>query len=144
MKSTNKPKSKPVAKKNKHSKIFSFWSGIYPIKYVVAFKSSNGDVIKYLHKEFGVDVDLKDLPDGENSFDGWCGELKDTGIILLLFNKCKKDTTTISMISHEALHAVIQTMDYIGMELDDSSDEAYTYLLGFIVGNIYYNYFEKK
>lgn len=39
----------------------------------------------------------------------------------------------VDIIAHEALHATIGIMEHTGIKLDDSSDEAYTYLLGYIV-----------
>lgn len=35
-------------------------------------------------------------------------------------------------IAHEAFHATKYIMDYVGMELNDASEEAYTYLLQWI------------
>lgn len=37
------------------------------------------------------------------------------------------------VVAHEAFHATSRILDVIGLQLTDSSEEAYTYLLGYIV-----------
>jgi hypothetical protein len=48
----------------------------------------------------------------------------------------------MQIMSHEALHATLEILDYVGIPLGDDSEEAYTYLLGHIVDNIVYKVFE--
>jgi len=43
---------------------------------------------------------------------------------------------TLSTVSHEAFHATLKIMEYIGAELNEGSEESYAYLLGYIIDNI--------
>jgi hypothetical protein len=42
-----------------------------------------------------------------------------------------------SLIAHEVLHATLFIMEHIGIKLCSKSDEAYTYLHGYIIGELY-------
>lgn len=43
----------------------------------------------------------------------------------------------ISVLSHEILHAVFNIAKYVGLKYSDKSEEAYTYLTGYITREIY-------
>ena len=43
----------------------------------------------------------------------------------------------ISVLSHEILHAVFNIAKYVGLKYSDKSEEAYTYLVGYITREIY-------
>ena len=43
----------------------------------------------------------------------------------------------ISVLSHEILHAVFNIAKYVGLKYSDKSEEAYTYLKGYITREIY-------
>lgn len=42
-----------------------------------------------------------------------------------------------TVIAHELLHAVFNALRHIGISLSESSEEAYTYLFGFYLGELY-------
>ena len=48
-----------------------------------------------------------------------------------------------SIVSHESLHAVFRVMETIGIEHNQGSEEAFTYLLGYIVRKVKEIYSEK-
>lgn len=48
----------------------------------------------------------------------------------------EKNKITQGLIAHECLHAVCYIMDYIRMPLSEESEEAYTYLLGYLVDEV--------
>lgn len=49
----------------------------------------------------------------------------------------KKEPLKHSLIAHEAFHATHFILDRVGIRLSDDSDEAFAYLLGYIIENIY-------
>lgn len=54
------------------------------------------------------------------------------GYSIIRFNS-HEDVKDINMISHEAFHVVCSIMRHIDMPLSEDSEEAFAYLLGFIV-----------
>lgn len=48
----------------------------------------------------------------------------------------EKNLINQGTIAHECLHATFYILDYVGMSLDAGSEEAYTYLLGYLVGEV--------
>jgi hypothetical protein len=55
-------------------------------------------------------------------------------VIILKWLPRKSDL--LSTIAHESFHATHSIMDKIGMDLSYNNDEAFAYLLGYIVGEI--------
>lgn len=52
---------------------------------------------------------------------------------ILSFNRPFEDIYNFNRtVSHECLHATLNILDGVGMELSDSSEESYTYLMGHI------------
>ena len=46
--------------------------------------------------------------------------------------KLPDDATSFGFLSHEIFHASIAIMDAVGVELSESSEEAYAYLVGYL------------
>lgn len=61
---------------------------------------------------------------------------------LIYITEQKTLSDFMQVMSHEALHAALEILDYVGIPLGEDSEEAYTYLLGHIVDTIVYNVFE--
>lgn len=58
-------------------------------------------------------------------------------IAIRLFNHtCKNMDYLMDTIAHESLHATLKILDDLGVVYDTNADEAYCYLLGFIVNKI--------
>lgn len=65
----------------------------------------------------------------------WHNKNDGNGIIELPFHP--KTHTEIATATHEALHAVFHILDYVGVQyVPNGSNEAFTYLLEYIVANI--------
>lgn len=60
---------------------------------------------------------------------------QDTFIVLNDTEDLMGNTLDVGCIAHEAFHATKYIMDYVGMELNDASEEAYTYLLQWITNS---------
>lgn len=51
--------------------------------------------------------------------------------------RVKECTGEPSILSHEALHATFAVLNHVHMKYSEESEEAYTYLLAFIISTIY-------
>lgn len=60
---------------------------------------------------------------------------KEGGLDLLM--GFDKDKLKPGLVSHECLHATCYIMDYVGIPLTEHSEEAYTYLLSYLVDEVY-------
>lgn len=49
------------------------------------------------------------------------------------------DNVSLSVVSHEIFHLVHYLMSHVGMDLDDSSEEAYAYVMGYITKQFWKN-----
>lgn len=49
----------------------------------------------------------------------------------------QKDKLKPSLIAHECLHATCYILDYVGIKLTEESEEAYTYLVGYLIDEVY-------
>lgn len=47
-----------------------------------------------------------------------------------------KDLKSLPCIAHEAFHATYHVMFFLGIKLDDNSEEAYSYYLEWLIGEI--------
>lgn len=54
-------------------------------------------------------------------------------VISILFDK---DKISAGLIAHEALHVVVNMKDFINTPLNNSTEEEYAYLLGYVVQQI--------
>jgi len=54
------------------------------------------------------------------------------GYSVMRYN-CVEDVKDINIVCHESFHAVSEVMRYVGMPLKHASEEAFAYLLGYIV-----------
>lgn len=58
------------------------------------------------------------------------------GDVIFRISSYPENYYQIGAIAHDALHCVISILHLAGLELNDGSEEAYTYLLGYIVTKI--------
>lgn len=95
----------------------------------------------YLTVIFSEDVDQTMLQisekigleeDESRNGDGWFLEESDGSYIIILSH-----TPTPDVVAHEALHAVFAVLKRAGIRHSEENDETFTYVLGFIVRNIY-------
>lgn len=81
--------------------------------------------------------EICDFFSGEHS-DGFNVSNRDNGCqIIWLEENPKKNSYWLSILVHETLHATIGILRSKKIELDENSEEAFTYLQGFIFKSIY-------
>jgi len=108
-------------------------------------------IIMITDKKTNISDHYDDLGE-ENEIDyGHCAKVnsiqnkKSTRSYLVAFNiKNEYAKITNGVISHEAFHATDMILNYSGLELVDQSCEAYSYLLQWIINNIYQFFNEKE
>lgn len=49
----------------------------------------------------------------------------------------EKDKIKPGLVAHECLHATCYILDYVGISLTEESEEAYTYLISYLVNEVY-------
>ena len=86
---------------------------------------------------------LPGLEEGEDLFgQTFEHEYKDHRAVFIVFNSKRNcpemcDKITHGNVAHEAFHAVHYLLDTVGMKLTDESQEAYAYLLDWVVEEFY-------
>lgn len=103
---------------------------IYPFIVSISIKQSDKQLFKSLDKVKIKYEGFKHHFDLEN-YEAICTATKDKDLVIRLREK-PTSGYDYGTLSHEILHATIQIMKWVGMELSDSSEEAYTYLQGYI------------
>lgn len=117
------------------SKIFKVTVDIYPLVLAVIVNATNEESYKTLVK-LNVDekcaraMDLSDTEAGKaNIFDRSLGVIRITR---------KLNTPEFhATLNHELFHIVIEFLKDMGIILDDNSEEAYAYLIGYLTTEIY-------
>ena len=105
-----------------------------------------GDDFKWFKKKFKKDLHTKDVKKELKSYLNLFKQLqKDPsngsycihdGLKVIHVKEIKDLPRLMSVISHEVLHCVVDIMDEVGVKLSDESQEAYTYLQGYLVQEI--------
>lgn len=103
----------------------------YPIQLYVFINENDEDILAYMDKEDIPELveDILDLEESDEALFAY----KDTSRIAIRLRSLNKP----EYITHEAFHATCYIMRYVGIRLSKSSEEAYAYLLQYIVENIY-------
>lgn len=122
------------------SKGFSIPLGIYPFTVFVSFINVENFREVFKTDEFAKDVTEEEIKDIFSHFYDDKGYAAKTlqlnnGNILIHF-KHYNSSYMMNTISHESLHAVEMILSRIGLKLNSKTDEAYCYLLGYIVEKI--------
>lgn len=101
-----------------------------------------------VHFAIGVSHDelRKRFPDVQNLEEHLCVEqhcartiLFQNGEQLVVFNEFSNQVGHMTLLSHECLHVTIAILRIAGLTLDESSEEAYTYLLQHILSEFMNN-----
>lgn len=103
----------------------------YPIQLYIFINETDEDISAYMDKEDLPELleDILDLEEGDEALFAY----KDTSRIAIRLRSLNKP----EYIAHEALHATAYIMRYVGIRFTKSSEEAYAYLLQYIIENIY-------
>jgi hypothetical protein len=96
------------------------------------------EAVGFINRKLG--LPNRDTPSyKEMQFDTLGGKLiayKDCVPVMWL-PKVPDDSHEVASLTHELLHVTFRIMDWVGCELDESSEEAYCYLHSFLVMKFY-------
>ena len=98
---------------------------LYEREVILVLLEYSSEINDWLRSE-GVEVD------SEATYDACCIKEGRTAQIVVA-----QDKLTAGILGHECFHAVTHLIDSIGMYLDDSSEEAYAYLYGYLFQKIF-------
>jgi hypothetical protein len=102
----------------------------YPIDLYVLINETDEDILAYVGKYNLTNYeDLLNFNETEDAIFVW---EDDSSEIYLRF----RDLTKPELIAHEAFHATAYIMRHVGIRFSKSSEEAYAYLLEYIIENI--------
>lgn len=106
---------------------------LYPFKALVSFGDSDKKVSKLLKK---LDVKDEDIP--KASLEGCDGKyvMFRNGISIIRLPEIPKTPYWLGVLSHETLHCVIEVLRSVDLPLCVESEEAYTYLYGYLIQKI--------
>ena len=117
----------------------SFSLEIYPFTIYLSVGQSDDEFLtSIIENELVISGDYLD---GERSYGKlWIASSLDIIFRLREYPESFKD---IGVVSHESLHATYRVMESIGVEHNQGSEEAFTYLLGYIVEKVHELYTNK-
>lgn len=105
----------------------------YPITLYVFINQTDEDILAYMEKEEIDNIelinDLMGLQDNEHAKFTYADNYSNIAIRF-------RDLSKQEIVAHEALHATAYIMRFVGIRFTKSSEEAYAYLLQYIIENI--------
>ena len=104
---------------------------IYPFDIMVSIDESDKQLAEEL-KKFGIKKNLLGAISMPKTGSGKC-IMFESNRTLIRLKRGNDKNLFISKIAHESLHAVSFIFQVIGIKLTDESEEAYTYLLDYII-----------
>lgn len=125
------------------NKGFSIPLGIYPYTIFISFGSLDNFRTIFKEDEFAKEISEEEIKDILFHFEGDYAARTlqlNNGNILIHFKHLyysSSNTFMFNTIAHESLHATEMILDRIGMKLNKKTDEAYCYLNGYIVEQIF-------
>ena len=105
---------------------------VYPVDVLVHFGTKES--LLRQTRYFNTD-ELKDLDEGVEP----CSTtlLEPSGKVVLFMDGQPKDIDGLAILQHEIFHCVSFVLEHVGIEHNDSTEEAYAYLAGYITKKIY-------
>ena len=117
------------------SKSFVVKCGIYPFDVLVSVAQTDAALRRALHVR-GVDSGFEDAFTMSETVDARF-LMDESGKSLIRFKHVLDDHARMqSVIAHESLHATHHILNRVGISLVPESEEAFTYLLGYLVEQI--------
>jgi hypothetical protein len=106
---------------------------IYRTKTFIAINLTNKELFRELIKQ-GVSEDEASELTVDSKIDGDYQGMTATnnGYSVMRYNSVEQ-VLDFNIISHESFHATCEIMNYVNMPLTESSEEAFSYLLGYIM-----------
>lgn len=124
-----------MSKKRSYNKSFVIDIDIYQTRMLVCFGNKT-EFERALRKLVG-NVDVKEIMGNIEKDDvGRMIGVKETGLTCVWVKDNPWMVSGIGILCHELLHAVIWIMNRKGLELADSSEEAYTYLYEYLIEEV--------
>jgi hypothetical protein len=111
---------------------------IYDVVLFVSINQTDKQIIKECSKFFKVTPEWKEKI-CDPGYDGRVLSHYDSGLFVLRIHGIEDAASFYSTMSHEIFHVVVGIFDRIGATLDDSSEESYAYLIGYITKEILKN-----
>ena len=115
------------------TKVVEIYDPIHLQKYWYVKVLNSKDFNDVLSKLIDNYTEIVDIADEDDSSDGECLDLTINGHLVIMF-WC--NTTSISSIVHECLHAVMFCAKSRGIKYEES-DETLCYMLGFLVNEVF-------
>ena len=100
---------------------------------VVVGKMTGEELSELIHKKCRVRVEVSETKEVEKCQGLYLRQKKAS----VMWLKSLEGKNALDTLAHEALHATIDILKFSGIRLTDSSEEAYTYLQGWITGTIW-------
>ena len=102
----------------------------YPKKYWLIYEETDADVMHFFHKE---PDDFKAIYRVSPENDALTIRTP-RGSVVTRFHTRPSEP---GIIAHEAFHAAYAILDYVGMTLSDSSEEAFAYMVDWLTSHIH-------
>ncbi len=109
---------------------------MYCRDFLIALGSTDKEIFNYLKKTRKYKLSKDEWDALEMRGDGRTIMLNNGHIILRIAEFKAKSPNWYSVLTHEAFHSVVFVLQRAGFKLDESSDEAYAYLLGWLIREI--------
>jgi hypothetical protein len=105
----------------------------YPITLYVFINQTDEDILAYMEKEEIDNIelinDILGFQENEHALFAYVDNYSNIAIRL-------RDLSKAEIVAHEALHATAFILRFVGIRFTKSSEEAYAYLLQYIIENI--------
>lgn len=108
--------------------------GVYPFDLMVSFGESDKKLLKRLEK-YGIKEEEFEGSNGKEYTGNY--RMFENGQSLIRMPKIPKTPFEHGVLSHEILHCVFAVMESVGIEYHPKSEEAFTYLQGYITQKIF-------
>lgn len=115
----------------KNKKHFKIPLVVYPFDLIFLFNHSDKEAEKALGDKW--DDELMMTGCGKFLLNKECN----LGIIRCNHQSAQLDSVDMGVLQHEILHAVSQILNYCGMPLTTSSEEAYAYLIEYVAREVF-------
>lgn len=107
---------------------------IYPYTVVFSFEQTDSQLEQVLNKH-GLQYHNGMSLNGAGKF----FIVQDELFCLVRLRYYPDNVNDIGTLAHEVLHAVAQTFNDMGLCLNEGSEEAYTYMMGYLIREVYKN-----
>lgn len=121
----------------KNSAFFKIPLVVYPYTLLCFFNKSDSFVQKELKRAGGIiGIEECSMPDDAGGY----YSVYSNNLCLIRMREIPTTCISLGILTHELLHVVLTVLDEVGMKVKiGSSDEAYTYLMGYLTEQTHRN-----